>query len=411
MKKRIFLTTLLLMSFVLFFTDTKEGHGYSTTPPTNRTGAPGQSQCSGCHGTNSPMSAEINFMNPDGDVYEPGETYDVEISIGAPFANKYGFSMISWNSVDVFVGDWIASGNNTQVYGGGNYIGHDMAPGGQGGNTSYTVQWTAPAAGTGDVTLYAGTVAGNGNGATSGDGGMSISLDLTEAMAPEMPVSVASSLTAFLEGSYAMNGMMTNGGNGQIPLESPFSTAPYSAPAETASTVPMDAVDWVLVEIRTGTPNPSPPRSTVTVESKSAFILMDGSIVDLDGSPLSFDLLLSGSYHVALRTTNHIDILSATPASINANNELVYDFSSGEGQAFGTQQLKTMGDGTAVLYTGDISQDNIIQVSDFDIWAANPAILNYYGPADLNKDGTVQVTDYDAWFVNKAKIGNHEMDY
>jgi len=411
MKKRIFLSTLFLMTLVLFFSETKEGHGYSTTPPTNRTGAPGQSQCSGCHGTNSPMVADITFMNPDGDVYEPGETYDIEVSIGAPFASKYGFSMLSWNSVDIFVGDWIASGDNTQVYGGGNYVGHDSAPANQGGNTTYSIQWTAPGAGTGDVTLYAGAVAGNGNGSTSGDGGMSISLDLTEAMAVEMPVNVASSLTAFLEGPYQSGGSMSNAGNGQIPLESPFSAMPFNAPAETASAIPADAVNWILVEIRTGTPNPSPPRATTTIATKSAFLLTDGSIVGLDGSPLAFDLLLSESYYLALRATNHIDVLSSNPVTINANNELVYDFSTSETQAFGSQQLKDMGDGTVALYGGDISQDNIIQVSDFDIWAANPAILNHYGPADLNNDGTVQVTDYDAWFVNKAKIGSHEMDF
>lgn len=450
MKKQI----LLIAAFVVIgsvFMNRNEGHTFSTTPPVNRTGAPGQQACSGCHGMISPMLAEIDFMNPDGTMtYVPGTTYDIEVNMGAPTQEQYGFSMIAWDDNNDFTGDWIASGSNTQIYSSGNYVGHDMAPDNVGSSYTYSVQWTAPAAGTGDVTFYAGMVAGNGNGSTTGDGAMSVAVTISEAVAacqdvfvyeevdivPPSPTDtvandtmviiggcdtfvvtsynllfVTANLNLFLEGPYMDNGMMNTSANMFIPLSSPYSAAPYNAPSAMATSgIPSNAVDWVLVEARSGTPSASSPRATVTVAKESSFLLEDGSIVGPDGNALRFAIDANESYHIAVRHRNHLDVISST-SIMPSNSTLTYDFTSAITQALGSFQLKEMSNNKAAMYAGDYENDHVIQTTDYDSWAVEPAILNSYDPTDGNVDGVVQVTDYDTWFENKAKIGNHELEY
>lgn len=409
MKKQILLIAALVLMGSVFLNRT-DGHTYSNNAPANRTGAPGHQECSGCHGNISPMISNIGFLDPTGAMeYVPGTTYDMEVTIGAPTQNIYGFSMVSWDANNSSVGTWIASGSNTNVDGSGEYIEHQMAPSNQGSNFTYTFQWTAPAAGTGDVTFYAGMVAGNGNGSTSGDGGKSESLTITEA-AP-MSSSVIADLTILLEGAYLGNGEMRTDGNMFIPLSSPYSDAPYNAPpAMATSGVPSNAVDWILVEVRGGTPSPTAPRATVTVLKQSAFLLDDGSIVGEDGNALELAIDDSQSYHIAIRHRNHLDVLSATSIAPQAGM-LTYDFTTGEDKAFGVSQMKLESDNSASMFAGDYTADQVIQTTDFDVWQANPAVLNTYTITDGNVDGVVQVTDYDTWFENKAKIGNHEMSY
>lgn len=214
----------------------------------------------------------------------------------------------------------------------------------------------------------------------------------------------------FLEGPYLGNGLMNAQGNAVLPLNSPYTEAPYNGPFATVNSLPENTVDWVLVEIRSGTPSPNPPRTTTTLQEIPALLLADGSIVGTDGNPLPLEIDGNESYHIAIRHRNHLDVLSANSVSV-VNGVLTYDFTTDIGQAYGAQQMKTASDGKAMLYTGDFNSDLIIQTTDFDVWFVNPALLNVYSKTDGNLDGVVQVTDYDVWFANKAKIGNHELGY
>lgn len=225
------------------------------------------------------------------------------------------------------------------------------------------------------------------------------------------PSNVEADVTAYLEGAYLGNGLMSTDLNPQIDLVSPYINPPYSAPLFFSTAIPADAVDWVQLEVRTGEPSLAAPRMTQTIAQGSGFLMEDGSIREQDGiTPLSFDLILGDSYHVAIRHRNHLDVLSNTSWQVERDAQLPYDFTTGIGQAFGTQQLK-MVNGASVLFAGDMTQDHTIQTTDFDAWILEPALLNTYHPNDVNLDGAVQATDYDLWYLNKAKIGNREMDY
>ena len=215
---------------------------------------------------------------------------------------------------------------------------------------------------------------------------------------------------AILEGPSLGNGTMRTDLVPFMPLQTPYAAAPYNAPVETATAIPANAVDWVLVEVRDGVASTSGPRTSQTIYQKSAFLLDDGSVVDLDGvSPLKFLASNGVGNYIALRNRNHLDVMSSTQLA-PVNGVITHDFTTGVSKAFGNQQMKVI-NGFAMLHAGDITQDHVIQVTDYDAWKVSSAILNVYDINDTNHDGTVQTTDYDLWYLNKSKLGHSELDY
>lgn len=225
------------------------------------------------------------------------------------------------------------------------------------------------------------------------------------------------SLNVLLEGNYnASTQSMPNTlqQNGLLPLSNPYTVAPWNHPEaitlNSATDIPNNTVDWVLVEMRSGIPALSGSATTILEETKVGFLLTDGSIVGVNGANLRFDQLeAETSYHILVRHRNHLDVLSANPVIGSA--VMAYDFTSGIAQAFSNNQQKAATDGKAVLFAGDYTADGVIQNSDRDAWLMLPAILNSYELTDGNLDGIVQVTDLDTWFPNRAKIGAVEIQF
>ena len=218
-----------------------------------------------------------------------------------------------------------------------------------------------------------------------------------------------------LEGNYQMGSSTMHtqlNQAGLIPSSQPYNQAPWNYNVITnAASIPANAVDWVLVEARTGTPSTSGTATTVVVERQAGLLLTDGNIVSADGSTgLDFLTLTAGAdYYFSVRHRNHLDVLTAVP--ITATSVMNYDFTSSDTQAFGVEQVKLMTDGKYVLYAGDYNVDGVIQTTDYDDWIFDPSILNTYFLTDGNLDGVVQTTDFDTWFLNKAKIGSVEIQY
>lgn len=243
------------------------------------------------------------------------------------------------------------------------------------------------------------------------DGGLSVISNL------EIEHYAQLDLTVFLEGPF--DGIV--GGNGTMnadladyfPLEQPYNTAPYYyyglQELDTAPTPNDGIIDWLLIELRTGTPDVTTMNTTV-VATKTVLLLEDGSIANADGRlPEFLGLNLEEDYYVCVRHRNHLDVLSATP--IAASNTMNYDFSTSSSTAFGTAQLKELESGVFGLYGGDFNRDGTIQSTDFDLWKLAPAINGIYGDTDANLDGTVQNTDRDLWFLNRSKLGIAEIRF
>jgi len=141
--------------------------------PLGFSSAPGESNCSTCHGgiavNSGPATRILTFNGATATSYVPGQTYNLSLTVSRATRSKYGFQLKVEDSQGGDAGTLISTTNRTWVQQG--YMNHSAS-----GNTSTTsgtitwnFQWTAPAAGTGPVTFYFASNAANNNGGTSGD--------------------------------------------------------------------------------------------------------------------------------------------------------------------------------------------------------------------------------------------------
>ncbi|MFK8160976.1 MAG: choice-of-anchor V domain-containing protein [Lewinella sp.] len=166
-----------------------------------RTGAPSagggtESTCSGCHNSGSANYGEPqvswNIAQTLGGTnitrYVPGETYFVTVSVtpemGAPAA--YGFQSVFLETTgNTQAGSLSGFDSNSQGSSGGGgrtYAEHNQRT----ASGTWNFQWTAPAAGTGDVRIYSVGNSVNSMSGREGDSGstMSTIINLMEAALP-----------------------------------------------------------------------------------------------------------------------------------------------------------------------------------------------------------------------------------
>lgn len=143
--------------------------------------------CATCHnGGSFATETSIKLFDANGTQqtnYVAGELYTVEISYtatGTPSA--FGFQAVILDNANMQAGQLGTAPAGTRIRKRGNidYIDHSQRLTGN----SVSVDWTAPAQGTGDVNLYAVVNAINGNGGTTGDTPDEGSLTITELAPP-----------------------------------------------------------------------------------------------------------------------------------------------------------------------------------------------------------------------------------
>ena len=143
----------------------------------DRTGSPiggANSSCANCH-SGGAFAPTISIDVKDASMnsitsYVPGTTYTIEYTVaaGSGSPSGYGFQGVALNASNGAAGSLVSAlTSNTQIVtiGGVDYLEH------QGASSSGVFQssWTAPAAGSGAVSIYGRGLATNGNGGTSGD--------------------------------------------------------------------------------------------------------------------------------------------------------------------------------------------------------------------------------------------------
>lgn len=161
-----------------------------------RTGAPGEGQCSNCHGggTFTPsVSIQIfeNGTSTPATSYVGGNTYDLRVTVssttGVP---RFGFQLTALKPTNTVAGTFNTPSSNTRTIstGGRNYIEQNAR------STSgiFTAKWVAPAAGSGLITFYASGNCVNANGGTSQDNATS-----TTASLPEFTIPLSASVIRF----------------------------------------------------------------------------------------------------------------------------------------------------------------------------------------------------------------------
>ncbi len=209
MKKLILFSTALTAVTLGSILQSPDAHSRSAGAPAQHAGSPADNSgqtCakSGCHSTN-PASDRDGMLstNVPETGYIPGETYTITVSVEQAGISKFGFQATAQDESGNLQGSFIFTNpTETQHPTIGNasilskYITHTSA-----GNTtttpgskSWSFDWVAPAAGTGEVNFYCTVNCANGNGSTSGDQILKDVLTLQESISTSINVSTTEDL-------------------------------------------------------------------------------------------------------------------------------------------------------------------------------------------------------------------------
>jgi hypothetical protein len=327
-------------------------------------------------------------VSPSVSTVEPGRTFSVNIRVedayllhGSSVVVNFDNSILALNDAaegDVYpaVGSslWFVTPTPPS---GADSIKVDQAILGKlvysGSGTLFSLSFTALAQGTSPITLAFVDLRDNNNQA--------IACDQRDGLVNVL--TVCANIKAFLQGPFASGTMNTSlATQGIIPLAQPYSGAPWSySGSETVAAIPPGVVDWVLVELRTGT------AASTKVAVRAGFITSNGMIVDLDGSSaVGFQGIAAGSYYAVVRHRNHLAVMSAAPVALSASSAL-YDFSTGTGKCYGGD-AKEVATGVFGLWAGDVTANGSVKYSG----ASNDRspILTRIGGSDL----TLSVNGY-----------------
>ena len=214
--------------------------------------------------------------------------------------------------------------------------------------------------------------------------------------------------TVWLNGAYnSSTGLMNTAlrNNNLLPLHQPYHAAPYNytgtESVATLGNMPANAVDWVLVELR------SADNMQQNIARKAALLLSNGSIVDADGisNGLRFPTTAAGNYYVVIRHRNHVDIISSSTISLGSGTPTSINLGDAATILGGTSQAILLGNGQYALKSGDFDGNGVIQVSDFNLFSGQTGSINQYRAADCNLDGHVTIADFNAYILNPSAVG------
>lgn len=206
-----------------------------------------------------------------------------------------------------------------------------------------------------------------------------------------------------LSGADRGNGDMGTdlGDGGLLPGTEPYSGLGYGLTEGAGlvlnlSKVP-DVVDYVVIELR------DKNDSSIVVASKPGLMLKDGTVVDECGETMTF-AVPGGSYYIALRHKNHLDIRTKFPVFLD-DQDYTVDFTDPNLPTAGVEPAQTLDDGRLGLWGGDANGDNELKYSGpnndrqsilIDIGGTDITnSTNGYKLEDTNLDGVIKYSGPD----------------
>ena len=110
-----------------------------------------------------------------------------------------------------------------------------------------------------------------------------------------------------------------------------------------------------------------------------------------------------GNYWIVIKHRNTIQTWSFEPIAVPG---ALYDFTASATQAFGANMIDPFGENYWALFTGDINQDEFIDIFDFpDYDLANQNFISFeYVATDLNGDGYVDIFDFPLFDLNNQNF-------
>ncbi len=146
----------------------------SSGAPPQLTGAPGESNCSGCHGgTPNTGPGSLSLVLEGADRWTPGQPIKVKLTLRDPNATRWGFQLTARATANQsqMAGSFRIIEDTTRLASGApagyQYVTHTLTGTRPGvtGSVSWEVEWTPPSdAGFGDVSFFIAANAANGNG-------------------------------------------------------------------------------------------------------------------------------------------------------------------------------------------------------------------------------------------------------
>ncbi len=160
--------------------------------------------------------------------------------------------------------------------------------------------------------------------------------------------------------------------------------------SETSSGIPAAAVDWVEIELRTGTGS-----GTKVGANRAGLLKSDGTVVDKDGNTFTMSQADGSSYFVVVHHRNHLSVMSA--AVVSATNGIYsHNFSTGQSQNFndGSDGAVQVGSVFA-MPAGDADGDGDVDAADLITWRSQNGTAFSYSTTngDLNLDGVINAVD------------------
>ena len=169
-----------------------------------------------------------------------------------------------------------------------------------------------------------------------------------------------------------------------IPTMQPYNDSVFKYGGnETMTTMPTDAVDWVLVELRQG---------TTTITRKAGILKANGSVIDTTSNAgIVFNNLPTGNYQVVVRHRNHLAVGTTTALTLTAGQGVTLDMTSNTNVKGSNQtMLKT---GLYGMRLANTNGNNAINASDRTVSRQAQDANNIYRQADVNMDGIVNAQD------------------
>jgi hypothetical protein len=176
--------------------------------------------------------------------------------------------------------------------------------------------------------------------------------------------SLTLNLTAFIQGYYMGSGQMQP----VLMNQSVSSTATVT--------------DEITVELH----DPLPPHQLVATTTSM--------LSSIGTANCTFNGVAQGMYYIAVKHRNSIPTWSAMPILLSSSASATsYNFTTSASQAYGGNMVEVE-PGVWAIYSGDISQDENIDLSDYSIYETDAGnfLFGYQG-SDVNGDGSVDLLD------------------
>jgi hypothetical protein len=113
--------------------------------------------------------------------------------------------------------------------------------------------------------------------------------------------------------------------------------------------------------------------------------------------------LIGQNVYIVVIHRNTIQTWSALPVTLSASTS--YDFTTGAGQAYGSNQVEVE-PGVWAMYAGDMNQDGFVDIFDYPAYETDQLnLVSFsYVATDLNGDGFVDIFDYPVFEANQLNL-------